>query len=59
MIEALVGDGFVRELIALRDRYHTKQHRFFDRWVAGAAEPHVVSGASATVTGLGGDRCHG
>jgi len=35
MTAALVGDGFVRALIALRNRYHTKQHSFFDHWVAG------------------------
>lgn len=35
MNETLIGEGFVRELIALRDQYHTKQHPFFDRWAAG------------------------
>jgi pyrroloquinoline quinone (PQQ) biosynthesis protein C len=35
MSTALVQDVFVEELIALRDRYHTKNHAFFDRWVAG------------------------
>jgi pyrroloquinoline quinone (PQQ) biosynthesis protein C len=35
MTGALVGDGFVRARIAPRNRYHTKQHPFFERWVAG------------------------
>ncbi len=35
MSSAPVGDAFVEALIALRDRYHTKNHHFFDLWVAG------------------------
>jgi pyrroloquinoline quinone (PQQ) biosynthesis protein C len=27
--------AFVAELIALRERYHTKNHAFFDQWAAG------------------------
>ena len=27
--------GLAAELIALRDRRHTKDHRFFDRWAEG------------------------
>ena len=30
-----VHEAFVEALIALRDRYHIKNHTFFDRWAAG------------------------
>ena len=33
---APVHEAFVEALIALRDRYHIKNHAFFDQWVAGA-----------------------
>ena len=35
MTDPLVHEAFVRELIALRDRYHTKNHSFFDSWAEG------------------------
>lgn len=35
MENGLVHQAFVHELIALRDQYHTKNHPFVDRWVAG------------------------
>ncbi|MDH3603680.1 MAG: iron-containing redox enzyme family protein [Candidatus Tectomicrobia bacterium] len=35
MDTALLHDAFVQELVALRDQYHTKNHPFFDCWVAG------------------------
>ena len=33
--EPLIHEAFVKELIALRDRYHTKNHHFFDDWANG------------------------
>jgi pyrroloquinoline quinone (PQQ) biosynthesis protein C len=32
---ARLHEAFVEELIALRDRYHIKNHAFFDHWAAG------------------------
>ena len=35
MATPLIREAFVEELIALRDRYHTKNHSFFDAWSNG------------------------
>ena len=47
--------AFVAELIGLRDRHHIKNHRFFDRWVAGELTKEQMGRYMAQHFQLAGD----